>query len=209
MLSLGPVLGDTRRQIRGVRLEGAPFTARAGEAMAILEIVLEGDPRLRQKATKIRQVDQSLRKLAQDMHETMLDAPGVGLAAPQVGVSRRLIVVHVPKGYEHEDDPEVTLSLVNPEIVKAQGREIGLEGCLSIPGWVGEVPRFDAITVKAMDLDNRDVRIKAQGYTARVLQHEIDHLDGILFVDRVEDKSTLRPVPEDEELDPESRDSAA
>ncbi len=178
--------------------------------MAILEIVLEGDPRLRQKATKIRQVDDSLRKLAQDMHETMLDAPGVGLAAPQVGVPRRLIVVHVPEGYEEEDAPGLTLTLVNPEIVKAQGRELGLEGCLSIPGWVGEVPRFDAVTVKALNLDNRDVRIKAHGYAARVLQHEIDHLDGILFVDRVEDKSTLQRVPEEPERhEEETRDSAA
>lgn len=178
--------------------------------MAILDIVLEGDPRLRQKATKIRQVDDSLRKLAQDMHETMLDAPGVGLAAPQVGVPRRLIVVHVPEGYEEEDAPGLTLTLVNPEIVKAQGRELGLEGCLSIPGWVGEVPRFDAITVKALNLDNRDVRIKVQGYAARVLQHEIDHLDGILFVDRVEDKSTLQRVLADlEQGDEEARDSAA
>ncbi len=178
--------------------------------MAILDIVLEGDPRLRQKATKIRQVDDSLRKLAQDMHETMLNAPGVGLAAPQVGVPRRLIVVHVPEGYEEQDDPGLTLTLVNPEIVKAQGRELGLEGCLSIPGWVGEVPRFDAITVKAMNLDNRDVRVKVQGYAARVLQHEIDHLDGILFVDRVEDKSTLQRVPPDSERgDEETRDSAA
>lgn len=178
--------------------------------MAILDIVLEGDPRLRQKATKIRQVDDSLRKLAQDMHETMLDAPGVGLAAPQVGVPRRLIVVHVPEGYEEENDPGLTLTLVNPEIVKAQGRELGLEGCLSIPGWVGEVPRFDAITVKALNLDNRDVRLKVQGYAARVLQHEIDHLDGILFVDRVEDKSTLQRVPPDSGHDDEEpRDSAA
>ena len=180
------------------------------ETMAILEIVLEGDPRLRQKATKIRQVDESLRKLAQDMHETMLDAPGVGLAAPQVGVSRRLVVIHVPAGYEEEDDPELTLTLVNPEIVKAQGRELGLEGCLSIPGWVGEVPRADAITLKALNLDNRDVRIKARGYAARVIQHEIDHLDGILFVDRVEDKSTLQRVPDEpDQRDAEARDPAA
>jgi peptide deformylase len=164
--------------------------------MAILEIVLEGDPRLRQKATKVRHVDDSLRKLAADMHETMVDAPGVGLAAPQVGILRRLIVVHVPPDYEEEGDPAVTLALVNPEIVKAQGRVVGPEGCLSIPGWVGDVPRSEAITVKAMDLDNRAVRLKLHGYPARVVQHEIDHLDGILFVDRVEDKATLHRVPE-------------
>ena len=167
--------------------------------MAILDIILEGDPRLRQKATKIRSVDASLRRLAADMHETMLAAPGVGFAAPQVGVSRRLIVVHVPDNYEQEGDPATTLTLINPEIVKAVGRQVGPEGCLSIPGWVGEVPRADAITVKAMDLDNRSVRLKARGIVSRVLQHEIDHLDGILFVDRVEDKSTLVPVPKDDE----------
>jgi len=167
--------------------------------MAILEIVLEGDPRLRQKATRIRSADDALRRLAADMRETMLDAPGVGLAAPQIGILRRLIVVHVPAGHEDDDDPEVNLALINPEIVKAVGRQVGPEGCLSIPGWYGDVPRSDAITVKAMDLDNKDIRLKAQGYLARVIQHEIDHLDGVLFVDRIEDKSSLRRVEDDEE----------
>ena len=167
--------------------------------MAILEIVLEGDPRLRQKATRIRSVDDALRRLAADMRETMLDAPGVGLAAPQIGVLRRLIVVHVPAGHDEDDDPEVNLALVNPEIVRAVGRQVGPEGCLSIPGWYGDVPRSDAITVKALDLDNKDVRLKAHGYLARVIQHEIDHLDGVLFVDRIEDKSSLRRVEDDEE----------
>jgi len=167
--------------------------------MAILDIVLEGDPRLRQKAIKVRAAEPGLRKLAADMHETMLAAPGVGLAAPQVGINRRLIVVHVPENYIEEGDPATTLTLLNPEIVKAHGRVAGIEGCLSIPGWIGEVPRAEAITVKAMDLDNKPVRLKVRDFVARVLQHEIDHLDGILFVDRVEDKSTLQPVPEDEE----------
>jgi len=164
--------------------------------MAILDIVLEGDPRLRQKATKIKTVDDGLRRLAADMRETMLAAPGVGLAAPQVGVTRRLIVVHVPAGYADEDDPAVDLTLVNPEIVRAQGRVVDQEGCLSIPGWVGDVPRADRITVKALDLDGKAVRLKAEGWPARVLQHEIDHLDGILYVDRIEDRATLRPVDE-------------
>jgi peptide deformylase len=162
--------------------------------MALMEIILEGDPRLRQKAMKVRQVDDSLRQVAADMFETMLDAPGVGLAGPQVGVMRRIIVVHVPADYTEEGDPEVALTLVNPEIVKGFGREEGQEGCLSIPGWVGVVPRHAAVTVKGMDLNNRHVRLKAEGILARVLQHEIDHLDGILFVDRVEDKSTLMEV---------------
>ncbi len=162
--------------------------------MAILEIVLEGDPRLRQKATKIKTVDGALRRLAADMRETMLAAPGVGLAAPQVGVTRRMIVVHLPAGYAEEGDPEIDWTLINPEIVRAQGREVDQEGCLSIPGWVGDVARADRITVKGMDLDGKGVRIKAEGWAARVLQHEIDHLDGILYVDRLEPDTTLRRV---------------
>lgn len=169
--------------------------------MAILDIVLEGDPRLRQKAIKVRGVDPSLRLLAADMHETMRDAPGVGLAAPQVGINRRLIVVHVPESYIEEGDPPTTMTLLNPEIVKAYGCVSGIEGCLSIPGWVGEVPRSETITIKGVDLDNRPVRLKVHDFVARVLQHEIDHLDGILFVDRVEDKSTLREVPEEDEVE--------
>ena len=169
--------------------------------MAILEIVLEGDGRLRQNATRIRHVDDGLRRLAADMHETMLAAPGIGLAAPQIGITRRLIVVHVPENYDVDGEPATTLALVNPEIVKAQGRIVGQEGCLSIPGWIGDVPRADAITVKAIDLDNKPVRLKVKNYVARVLQHEIDHLDGILFVDRIEDRSTLRRIPAEDEIE--------
>jgi peptide deformylase len=168
--------------------------------MAKLDILLEGDPRLRQKATKIRGADASLRKLAEDMHETMDAAPGVGLAGPQIGVMRRIIVVHLAAD-EEEGQPEAVMTLLNPEIVKAQGRVLALEGCLSIPGWTGEVPRSEVVTVKAMDLDNKQIRFKARGWLARVVQHEIDHLDGILFVDRVEDRSTLRKIAEDEELE--------
>lgn len=155
--------------------------------MAILPIVLDPDPILRKKCIKITRVDNSLRKLADDMYETMLAAPGVGLAAPQIGRSIRLIVVHT----ERDDDdgtPEVSYRLANPEIVKGSGSQTGAEGCLSIPGWAGEVERLETITVKAIDMDNRPVRIKAHGWLARVLQHEIDHLDGILFPDRIADK---------------------
>lgn len=168
--------------------------------MALLRILVEGDPRLREKAIKIKSVDGSLRKLAADMHETMDDAPGVGLAGPQVGVMRRIIVIHVPGEYEGEDEPDVRMTLLNPEVVKAQGEVTAEEGCLSIPYWVGDVPRAEVVTVKAMDLDAKPVRFKAKGWTARVLQHEIDHLNGILFIDRVEDKSTLRRIEPDEEV---------
>lgn len=166
-----------------------------------LEIVFEGDPRLRQKATGIKRVDDSIRKLADEMYEMLPEAGGVAVAAPQVGVTRRLIVIRYQASEEDDDsdeEREITYRLVNPEVIRGHGEQIGLEGCLSIPGWVGEVPRFDAITVKAVDMDNKPVRIKAEGYLARVFQHEIDHLDGILFTDRVVDRETLRYV-EDEE----------
>lgn len=166
--------------------------------MALREIILEGDPRLRQKATRVRTVDDALRALAADMFETMLEAPGVGLAAPQIGVSRRLIVAHVPAGYIAEEDPEFSAVLVNPEIVRGRGRQVGSEGCLSIPGWVGDVPRYETITVKAVTLDNKAIRLKAVGYPAVVLQHEIDHLDGVLFTDRIEDRESLHRVEEEE-----------
>ncbi|MCC7021411.1 MAG: peptide deformylase [Thermomicrobiales bacterium] len=169
--------------------------------MALLDILLEGDPRLRQKATRVRAVDNSLRDLAEDMFDTMMDAPGIGLAAPQVGVLRRLIWVHVPANYHEDEEPELSIALANPEIVKAHGRVLAYEGCLSIPGWTAEVPRAEVVTVKGLGLDNRPVRIKARGWGARALQHEIDHLDGILFLDRVEDKSTIMQVPEEDTPD--------
>ena len=167
--------------------------------MAILDVLLEGDSRLRQKAIRIRSVDDGLRRLAADMHQTMRENAGVGLAGPQVGVLRRICVIHVPEDYENEGDPPTILSLVNPEIVRAHGKVLAYEGCLSIPGWVGEVPRAETVTVKAIGLDNRPLRIKARGWVARVIQHEVDHLDGILYIDRVEDKSTIRQVPEEED----------
>jgi peptide deformylase len=168
--------------------------------MALLDIILEGDPRLRQKANKIKRVDAGLRRLAEDMYETMLDAPGIGLAAPQVGVLLRLLVVDVPDDYEEEGSKGASLILINPEIVKATGSQIDPpEGCLSIPNWIGNVPRAQRIVVKARDLDFREVRVRAEGMVARALQHEIDHLDGILFTDRVVDKSTLKYLtPKDE-----------
>jgi peptide deformylase len=165
--------------------------------MAILDIVLEGDPRLRQRATKINRVDERIRRIAADMHETMDDAPGVGLAGPQVGVMERIIVVHVPGDYISDDAEDVRYTLINPEIIRAGGEETATEGCLSIPLWIGDVPRYTSIKVKATDLEGRSIRLKAQDWVARVIQHEIDHLDGILFLDRVVDKETIRRADEE------------
>lgn len=166
--------------------------------MALLNIVKDPDPVLRKKAVKLRKADDGIRKLAQDMWETMLDAPGVGLAAPQIGKSIRLITVHMPED-EEDGTEEASYILINPEIVKSTGEQLGSEGCLSIPGIAGNVKRADYITVKAMDLDNRPIRIKASGYLARILQHEIDHLDGVLFTDLVENpKENLWVTTEEE-----------
>jgi peptide deformylase len=164
--------------------------------MALLTIVTEGDPRLRQKALKIRHVDAGIRRLAEDMYETMLDAPGIGLASPQVGMSLRLLTIDIPDDYEEDGQPGASLILINPEIVKATGTQTDPpEGCLSIPNWIGNVPRAARVVVKARDLDYHEIRIRAEGLLARCLQHEIDHLDGILFTDRVVDKSTLKYIP--------------
>jgi peptide deformylase len=182
--------------------------------MAILEIITEGDARLRQKASKVRKVDDGVRKLALDMMETVEHTPyAIALAAPQVGVLRRLIVVKLPE--ETPDEAEegeepagpVELMLANPEIIRSSGQQTGIEGCLSIPGWIGEVKRSMHVTVKARDMEDKEVRVKARGFLARALQHEIDHLDGILFVDRIDDRETLRYEPfedEDESVEGET-----
>ena len=133
------------------------------------------DPRLRTKCPRVPRVDDSVRRLIDDMVDTMRAAPGIGLAAPQVGVLLRVIVCEV------EDNLHV---LVNPEVVRAEGEQVGSEGCLSIPGFVGEVRRFDRIVVKGKNRSGKDVRIKAEGLLSRCLQHEIDHIDGVLFSDR-------------------------
>jgi peptide deformylase len=184
--------------------------------MAKLKIITEPDPRygkvsqrLRQKSARIDAVDDDVKQLASDMFDAMLRANGVGLAGPQVGVLRRLVVIQVPEGYEHEDDPELNLVLINPEIVKAGGKDIGPEGCLSFPDLVGDVQRYATVVVKAGDLDGNELRIKARGMLARALQHEIDHLDGILFFDRMEDFSSLRyPRYAEEASEAESAEEA-
>ena len=143
--------------------------------MAILPIRKEGDPVLRQKAQPVPKVTKRIVKLLQDMEETMYAADGVGLAAPQVGVSERLIVVDVGDGPIH---------LVNPVLIAAEGSGVDVEGCLSIPGVVGYVERAQKVVVDGLDMKGRPRRVEAEDWLARALQHEIDHLDGILFIDK-------------------------
>jgi peptide deformylase len=136
--------------------------------------------------------------LAERMLETMRQANGVGLAAPQVGVSQRLFVAELPED-EEKNQPRQTYILFNPEIVKVRGEQIGYEGCLSIPGYIGEVARHEQVAIKGLDERGRPVRLRAEGYLARVFQHEIDHLDGILYTDRLTDPNTFQPVEVGEE----------
>ena len=159
-------------------------------AMSLRKILTMDYPVLRTKAKKISRFDPWLDRLVQDMWETMREAPGVGLAAPQIGESVRVLVA------EYEENK---VALVNPEIVKtSEDRELATEGCLSIPGYVGDnVPRSLAVTVKARDPKGKEVRIKAEGWFARILQHEIDHLNGVLYIDLIDPKD-VRPVSEDE-----------
>jgi peptide deformylase len=161
--------------------------------VAKLELVIEPDPRfsrisdrLRQKAEPIDDVNDETRQLASDMHETMAEEAGVGLAAPQIGRQIRLIVVQIPAGYGDDVDEDVKLTLINPEIVKAGGRDTDLEGCLSFPDLVGPVERYTWAIVRGLNEEGEKVRFRAKGILARVLQHEIDHLDGVLFFDRME-----------------------
>jgi len=163
----------------------------------VLDIYTIDDPAqrevLRTRAHKVQKVTPRLLALALEMLETMRRANGVGLAAPQVGIRQRFFVAELPAD-EEEDLPAETYIVFNPEIVKSSGEQVGTEGCLSIPGYVGEVARAAEITVKGIDETGRPVRHKAEGYLARVFQHEIDHLDGVLYTDRLTDPATYRPV---------------
>jgi len=156
--------------------------------MTLRKIVTLPNPVLKRKARTVNKFDKDLQILLNDMVETMRDAPGVGLAAPQIGLSERIIVVEY---YEHEEDeakedaPRKVWAVLNPEILKASEETLlGVEGCLSIPGLVGEVERHASVQVKGLNRHGKPMKIKAQGWLARIFQHEIDHLNGILFTER-------------------------
>jgi len=154
--------------------------------MAAREIVIHPAPVLRRKARKVTDFGPQLQTLIDDMVETMRVAPGVGLAAPQVDVLLRVIVVEFGDE-EDEDVPPKLYSVVNPELVKASTEIVtGVEGCLSIPGYVGDVDRSVEVVVKGQNRRGQPIRIKASGWLARVFQHEINHLDGVLFIDLAE-----------------------
>jgi len=159
--------------------------------MSVREIVQMGHPVLRQRAKKIHRVDASIHRLVDDLVDTVHAANGAGLAAPQIGVPLRAIVTNV------DDSLQIVL---NPEIVKeSEEMEDGEEGCLSIRGWYGPVKRKERVTIRGLNVTGKPLKLKVEGWEARAFQHEIDHLDGILFIDRMEDRSLLHQVTDDEE----------
>ena len=159
--------------------------------MAVLPIRTLPDPVLRRKARRVRAVDSSIKKLIADMLETTHADPNrVGLAAPQIGVSLRVIVIIIP---ETED-----IILINPEIVRQNGERLVTEGCLSVPGYYSEVRRAESVTAKGRDQNGREVRIKAEGLLAQALEHEIDHLNGTVYIDHLETMDELKKVGEEE-----------
>jgi peptide deformylase len=156
--------------------------------MAALEIIAPTNPTLRQRAKKVKTITSTEQELIDDMIETMRASAGVGLAAPQVGVSKQIIVIEYAEGIEDPETPSKPPKLyvvVNPEIVRRSSTTVvSNEACLSVPGFFGEVERYQALTVKGLDRNGRPIRIKARDWLARIFQHEIDHLDGVLYIDR-------------------------
>ncbi len=164
--------------------------------MPVLPIRTIPDPVLRRKTKRVPAIDKSVKKLIADMRETLHAEPGrVGLAAPQVGISLRVTVICLP------GEGEKDIILVNPEVVRRKGERLISEGCLSIPGYVGDVLRAESVTVKGLDLTGKPVRIKAVELLSQALEHEIDHLNGMLYIDRMENPDTLRKIePDDTEI---------
>jgi len=161
--------------------------------VAILSIRVLPEPILRQKSKRVRVIDGSVQRLIGDMIETMHSTGGVGLAAPQLGTPLRVIVIGMP---EQED-----VVLINPEVVRRSGERLVDEGCLSVPGYIGEIKRAEIVRVKGRDQNGRQIRIKANELLAHVLEHEIDHLNGVLYIDYLESMDKLRKIePEEVQL---------
>jgi len=159
--------------------------------MAVLPMVAYTDRVLRQKAKRVTNIDGAIVRLIDDMVDTMHEVGGVGLAAPQVGISLKVAVIELPD--------EETIVLVNPKIVKRSGERQVEEGCLSVPGYRGEIQRSEKVTAKGLDRSGREIRIKGEGLLAQVLEHEVDHLNGTLYIDHLESIDKLTPVAPDAE----------
>ena len=145
--------------------------------MAVYQVVAIGDEVLREKAKPVKEITPNILKLLDNMADTLYAAKGVGLAAPQIGVSKRVIVVDIGEGL---------IELINPQILESAGKAVDTEGCLSVPGMVGEVARAERIVLKGLNRKGKEVTYRVRGLLARVFQHELDHLEGIVFVDKAQ-----------------------
>jgi peptide deformylase len=154
--------------------------------MTVIPIRTVPDPILRQKASRVKSIDRSINKLIDEMIETMHSASGVGLAAPQVGIPLRVIVIGIP------DEEEI--ALINPQIVRRTGERLVNEGCLSIPGYFAQVRRSELVRAKGLDRTGKEIRLRADDLLAQALEHEVDHLNGVLYVDYLESMDELQPV---------------
>ena len=154
--------------------------------MPLLPILRFPDPRLKKLAAPVRNIDENIRRLARDMAETMYEAPGIGLAATQVDVHKRVIVIDISETHDQ------LFTLINPEIVESDGQQVCEEGCLSVPGIYDKVERAENVVVRYLDLEGREKTIEADGLLAVCLQHEIDHLDGKVFVEHLSQLKQLR-----------------
>jgi peptide deformylase len=173
--------------------------------MTIRPILTAENPVLREKSKKVAQFGDGLQKLVRDLFETLHAAHGLGLAAPQIGVLQRVIVIELPAEYDeegHEVLPAESYALVNPEVVKMNDLEEMEEGCLSVPGYRGLVKRATLVTVKALDPHGRPLRLRADDLLAQVLQHEIDHLHGVLYLDRLETPDKIWRLQPQEDAEP-------
>ncbi|MCK6629816.1 MAG: peptide deformylase [Anaerolineae bacterium] len=174
--------------------------------MAVRKVITLNDERLRQKAKKVKQFTPALKQLAADMLETMRAHQGVGLAGPQIGVMQRIFVAEIPASRSGTDEPHpqsgTSYILINPEIIQSADTLVeGREGCLSIPTWYGLVERPEWVEVHAQDLNGKKIKLKVDDLLARIFQHELDHLNGVLFIDHIKDREKLWQVlPEEEKL---------
>jgi len=161
--------------------------------MVILPLTMMDNPVLHQKAKRVRRIDDAIQKLIEDMIETMHHIGGAaGLAAPQVGIPLQVVVIELPG--------EELIILINPEVVRSWGERDVVEGCLSLPGYRGEIKRSESVTVKGRDRYGKEVRVKADGLLAQALQHEIDHINGVVYLDHLESMDNLHKIePEDED----------
>ncbi len=167
--------------------------------MALRKIITVGDSKLRQSSRSVRKITPKINKLIEDMVETMHAENGIGLAAVQVGELQQIIVVEVP---EHEEIPHSgeRYIVINPEVVKTSHETVfGIEGCLSVPGFNGEVERAEEVVVRGLDENGKPFRVRLKGFVARVFQHEIDHCEGVLYIDRLTAPDRIWSVPEGEE----------